>query len=190
MGDSLQRVGQRRRPGIDDVLARDDNGGLRGRRQLRLPPPQLGRVDEMHVVEAVAVRVFHDVRQLGRLCLVPGDEQAAGLEQGQIQMAVDLPIFGIAGAHAGELQGVERAVVAGVQHGAVALAGPGQDVGALLDEDSLGAAEGEAPEDGAADDAGADDGDVIAHDRSIAMAAQRCRTTGRGTRKKRGATLR
>src|SRR5262249_44879236 len=80
MGDSLQHVGQRGRPGIDDVFAGDNDGGECVLPKMRLAAPKLRRVDGVHVDEAVALGVRKDRRQPRRLRLAPGDQETAGLQ--------------------------------------------------------------------------------------------------------------
>src|SRR5262249_19221200 len=125
-------------------------------------------VDGVYVSEAVALGVHEDRRQPRRLRLAPGHQQTAGLQQRQVEIAVDLHVLGIAGAHACELQRIRHTVIAGMPHGAVALARAGQDVGASFQECSPYAAEAQATEDGATNHTSPDDGDVVGHGRSIA----------------------
>ena len=66
---------------------------------------------------------------------------------------------------AGLLEAAGGRIEAGMEHGAVGLAGAGEDIGCAFQQDGLETAEGEAPEEGAADHAAADDGEVECHER-------------------------
>jgi hypothetical protein len=89
--------------------------------------------------------------QFRQLFLVPGDDQRAGLDQRQVEAVADRVVFAIAGLHAGDFQRARRRVEAGVQDGAVALAGAGEDVLAGFQQQRLQPGDGEAPEDGTSD---------------------------------------
>jgi hypothetical protein len=82
----------------------------------------------------------------------------------------------MAGADAGELEAFRRRVEAGMEHGAVALAGAAEDVGASFEQHYPRATHGEPAEDRAANHAGADDRDVIAHGVIYTGRIERCRT--------------
>src|SRR5262249_29867253 len=88
LGDSPEHIGERRRPGIYDMFAGDDDGGERARPEMGLAAPKLRRVDGVYVSEAVALGVHEDRRQPRRLRLAPGHQQTAGLQQRQVKTAV------------------------------------------------------------------------------------------------------
>ena len=68
----------------------------------------------------------------------------------------------MAGLDAGLLQASRRRIEAGVEHGAVALAGAREDVGAALQQHDLEPAQAEAAEEGATHHPAADDGEIEA----------------------------
>ena len=66
---------------------------------------------------------------------------------------------------AGLLETAGRRIEAGMEHGAIGLAGAREDVGRAFQKHCLETAEGEAPEEGAADHAATDDGEVEGHEK-------------------------
>ena len=72
----------------------------------------------------------------------------------QAQAVVDLPELPVSFADAGLFDGTRRCVEAGMEYGAVALAGAIQDIPRLFRQNDPGALQGKPARDGAAHDAG------------------------------------
>jgi hypothetical protein len=109
------------------------------------------------------VRLSDDARQPLPFGFSPGNHDRTGLDYGKVEPLADLQVLRIAGLHALQLETAGRGVETGVQEGAVALARPGEDVRAFLQQDAARATQRQAARDGAADDAGADDRHVEGH---------------------------
>ncbi len=160
MLDRLPQIGQRRRPGIDHVLAGYQQRPQAARGKLGLAGEKLGPVEPAHVGDAVAARLRLDGVELGEVGLAPGHDRGPGLQQRQVQPLADGEVLGVALAHALQLEASRRGVEAGVQERAVGLAGAGQDVGGAFQDDDAQPAQRQPARDRAADHARPDHGDV------------------------------
>ena len=142
------------------MLARNQNPAQGLRRKLGLTRPHLVAIEPDHIGHSVTVRLIDDGIQLGQFLVGPGDHQRGSLQERQIQSVADFQIFAVAGPHAGQLQAAGWRVEAGMQQGAVRLAGPGQDVGGPFEQDDAGSFQREAAGNRATNHPTADDGDI------------------------------
>ena len=84
VSQTLQGIGERCRPGVDDMLARDDDRAEHVYCQPRFAPANLRWLDLVHVNRAIFAGKCKDARQLCQLLLRPGNQQSAGLQDRQI----------------------------------------------------------------------------------------------------------
>ena len=147
------------------MLARHDDAAQHIGGQMRLAPARLGRIDLAHIRDAIGMGLGDDGGKPRQLLLGPGGHQPAALQQRQIEGPADGEIFGMARLDAGLLEAAGRRIEAGMEHGAIGLAGAGEDVGRTFQQHGLETAEGEAAEEGAADHAATDDGEVEGHEK-------------------------
>ena len=160
------------------MLARHDDAAPHVGRQLRLAPADLGRIDLAHIGDAIGMGLGDHGGKARQLLLGPGGHQPAALQQRQIEGPADGEIFAMARLDAGLFEAAGGRVEAGMEHGAIGLAGAGQDVGRTFQQEGLEPAEGEAAEEGAADHAATDDGEVEGHEEVVRLARDSERERG------------
>ena len=150
------------RPGADDRLVGHGHTAERPWPEVRqLRVDGLG-VDEFAAVIAVGFGLVFQRRQGVELFLVPGDQDGAGVLDRDAGVG---GVFGeqvIAAADHGRFQRAGLGVETGVQDGGVGLAGAVADVVAGFEQRDRQLVAGQFSSDGGADDAGADDDDVVA----------------------------
>ena len=117
VGDGLQRVGEGRRPRVDDMLTGDQDGALDAAADQRDATPNLLGLDRHHIFHPVGLGAGEQRGQARVFGLGPGNHDGRGLDQWKVEGLADGQIFIITFAHAGELQAVWRRVVAGMEKG-------------------------------------------------------------------------
>ncbi len=128
--------------------------------KMRFAPQHFRHLDLVHIADTVLLGLGNDGRQLRQLFRSPRHHHPAGLQQGQVQPAMDFQVFGIAGTNAGMFQTAARRVETRMQHGAVGLADAREDIGTALDQQTFESAKRKAPEDRTTHHPSADDREV------------------------------
>lgn len=131
MGQRLLQIGERRGPGVDQMLTGDPHRTEHIAGQLRLQRQDLVATDLADVIDTVAVGLLDDGRQARQILVAPCRHQGAGFQQRQVEARMDVAVFAIALLHAGQFDAAGRRVETGMEDRAVALAGTGEDVGAF-----------------------------------------------------------
>ena len=156
MGQRLMRIGERCRPGIDDMLSRHQNGLLCGRRKMRLPLAQFGLGDPANVGHAIGMGLHDDPVELADLLIRPGGDKGRAFHQRQVEPLADRQIFGVARLHAGQFQASRWRIETRVKQRAVALGSTTQDIRAAFQQHAGEPRHREAAQDGKAHHAAAD----------------------------------
>jgi hypothetical protein len=156
--DRLQKVRERRRPGVDHVLAGHKQGRANPGGQMRLSLGQLVRIELANVLDAVRAGATCHLRQAFSVLVRPRDHHSAGLKHRQVQLVAHIQVLSVTRPDAPELEAVLRRVETSVQDRAVALARrSAQQVGSSLEDADRGAFEGETTGNGTAHHPSSDD---------------------------------
>ncbi|MNP12576.1 hypothetical protein D3C76_1048150 [compost metagenome] len=130
----LLKVSQRRRPWVNQELARNLCSTQRIESQVRFKCSHPCAVDEADVSDPIVMSLLNDALKLCQIFLAPGHNHGTRFKKWQVHLGVDVQVLLVAILHAAQFKTVARGIETGVQDGAVTFTGTRQNVGAFLQQ--------------------------------------------------------